>query len=756
MERGVRARGLRDVIGWRGANVTVLERGAVVAGKYKLEKPLGAGGMGSVWIAEQQPLGRNVAFKVLKKPSDAAEARFFREMQALARIQHPNVVTVYDSGRTEDGALYIAMELVDGPTLREELITRGRMTEENALAGVRQIAAGLAAAHERKIAHFDLKPDNVVLHRTTHGVDVKILDFGIARILEEPSGAVDATSKTKTAGVTEEGVAVGTPGYMSPEQLLGVRDDVRSDLYALGVIWFELLTQRALFVGATTAEVAAKTLTETPPRACDVVPGCASPATEAILATLLARDPNLRPKDAVELVHMLDRLSTSTSTPTMTGTIAQPSPPLASALPAVRPTATTAVPLGVPTAKRGSGHIVAIATAAVVVVGVAIGAVCVWHLRAHKHHGPTRIAVLNFDAENGDPTVARIVADTLAHSLAALPELRVVSPLVVAHALKVANGDSLLAAKDLEVDLAVTGTVRAGPPLHVSASLDDLDSGDAIVQTEAEGANAGAVVRDIVPRLSALAVARSRVERAQLSLEQPTSSATSAGATAVSSTRKTSAKNDPDDGRGTTFSSTPVLMVSSDEKAEREYLLGMASLPTDLSATEHHLSAAVKADPDAAVAWVHLALVRGALNGTFAAPGVRAALDGVRDPSLLPAPEKNAYYVGVWLTRGDPGRALEQAKWGNSNDPEDPLAWAVLGIASAANNDGAAALHCLEQSIDRAPDLGMTRMMYAHTLMVGGKADAAVKSLQLYLKTHDDDVDAQGMLRAMGAAPSTH
>ena len=234
-----------------------LEKGARL-GPYEILSPLGAGGMGEVYKARDTRLGREVAVKVLPRMTeDSAEAlaRFEREAQAVAALSHPNILAIHDFGREGDHA-YFVTELLEGESLRERLVASA-IPPRKSVEYVQQIARGLAAAHDRGIVHRDLKPDNVFL--TRDGL-VKILDFGLARQAKE--GAAESSDPQS---LTASGTVVGTPGYMAPEQIRGKAVDHRADLFALGVILYEMLTGQRAFQRSNPVETMMSVLQDDPP-----------------------------------------------------------------------------------------------------------------------------------------------------------------------------------------------------------------------------------------------------------------------------------------------------------------------------------------------------------------------------------------------------------------------------------------------------------------------------------------------------------
>ena len=219
--------------------------GATLDGKYLVKSVLGAGGMGTVYAAENIRLGRPVAIKVLvRSASDpSGEKRFLKEARATGSISHPNICQIYDLGTT-NGSPYIVMEKLVGETLSARIAREKKLPIGEACAMIAGVADGLGAAHEHNIVHRDVKPDNVFLAKVGGDVVVKLVDFGIAKNIR-PSGTMDT--------LTQVGTVVGTPDYMAPEQAAGKRDlDARVDIYACGVMLYEMLTGVRPFVAKNT------------------------------------------------------------------------------------------------------------------------------------------------------------------------------------------------------------------------------------------------------------------------------------------------------------------------------------------------------------------------------------------------------------------------------------------------------------------------------------------------------------------------
>jgi len=264
--------------------------GQVIADRYHVVKKLGEGGMGQVYLAEHVKMGRRSAIKVMN-PSMVhdpdAVARFNREASNASRITHPNVCAIYDFGETPEGLIYLAMEFIEGEPLTDLLEREGALSVSRASAIFLQTAEALQAAHDLGIVHRDLKPDNIMLTRRKDGADtVKVVDFGIAKAV----GGDEAGQK-----VTKTGLVVGTPEFMSPEQLSGDTLDGRSDLYSLALVFYRTLSGKLPFEATTVQETMIKRLTDEPTPLAQARPDLAFPATlQPVLDTALARTPSDR------------------------------------------------------------------------------------------------------------------------------------------------------------------------------------------------------------------------------------------------------------------------------------------------------------------------------------------------------------------------------------------------------------------------------------------------------------------------------
>ena len=318
--------------------------GLVLGGRYLIERLLGEGGMGAVYQAEHTHMRKRFAVKVLHpEMSRLAEvvARFEREAMAAAHIDHPNVAAATDFGKLDDGSFFLVLEYVEGKSLRDA-IAQGRLELGRAIHIARQIASALGRAHGLGIVHRDLKPENVMLvAREDDANVVKVLDFGIAKV---PVGALAGDGRTPGQALTQLGMVYGTPEYMAPEQALGQAVDATADLYALGVILFEMLTGARPYDHESKVTLLGMHVTAPIPHMNDRVPGANFPAEiDAIVTKLLAKESTARFTDARELIDAFDAASAQLAA---RGLIAELPAPLSTAQAPRSAQASTAGPRG--------------------------------------------------------------------------------------------------------------------------------------------------------------------------------------------------------------------------------------------------------------------------------------------------------------------------------------------------------------------------------------------------------------------------
>jgi len=276
--------------------------GALIDGRFHVKRKLGEGGMGVVYEAEQTAFGRKVALKLLHPhvTDKILFARFRNEAAAASRLDHPNTITVFDFGEAEAGSLYIAMELIEGASLDEEIRKGGALEWRRAARIAKQICGSLANAHENGVVHRDLKPENVMLlERDTEKDFVKVLDFGIAKIMA-------GDGEDQRQALTKTGMVLGTPQYMSPEQIRGEKVDARSDIYSTGVIVYQMLTGALPFNSGTPMGLLTKHLMDQPPPFAQVSPANqVPPQLERLVMRMLAKTAGERPQTMHEVAERI-------------------------------------------------------------------------------------------------------------------------------------------------------------------------------------------------------------------------------------------------------------------------------------------------------------------------------------------------------------------------------------------------------------------------------------------------------------------
>jgi eukaryotic-like serine/threonine-protein kinase len=269
-------------------------------GRYRILRRLGSGGMANVYLAEDEELGRRVAIKILNDrhaSDDSFVERFRREAKNAAGLSHPNIVSIYDRGEAE-GTYYIAMEYLEGRSLKDRIVAEGPLPIPAAIEATRQVLRALGFAHRGGIVHRDVKPHNVLLAQDSAERRYKVTDFGISR--------------TSASQMTEAGSIVGTAQYLSPEQARGAPVDQRSDIYSVGIVLYELLTGQLPFTGETPLEIAMKHLSEIPKPPSSVRPEI-SPDLDMVVLRALAKDPDERFDSAEDMDAELARVASGSA-----------------------------------------------------------------------------------------------------------------------------------------------------------------------------------------------------------------------------------------------------------------------------------------------------------------------------------------------------------------------------------------------------------------------------------------------------------
>jgi serine/threonine protein kinase len=268
-----------------------------VDNKYRIEQLLGRGGMGAVYRARDMRLDRLVALKVVRAEllgDPEARRRFRREAQIVARLQHPSIVAVYDYGTFPDGGAYLVMELVRGEDLRHVLQREGRLEITESMRILSAVCSAIGAAHREGVLHRDIKPENILL--PGGGGPPKVLDFGVAKIVGENrvEAAEDPGGTQAQSVLTAAGMIIGTPAYMAPEQFKAIDADVRTDVFSLGVVAYEMLSGELPFGRGTLADVVLAQARGIPPMPDSVI----SPEAERAIRSALDQDPDRRPPTA--------------------------------------------------------------------------------------------------------------------------------------------------------------------------------------------------------------------------------------------------------------------------------------------------------------------------------------------------------------------------------------------------------------------------------------------------------------------------
>jgi serine/threonine protein kinase/tetratricopeptide (TPR) repeat protein len=394
-------------------------------GRYRILRPIGSGGMGEVYLAEDPKLQRNVALKILSEPDEKAKRRFVREAITASQISHPNVAVVYEAGEADDGTAFIAMQYVEGETLRDRF-RRGPMAIPEIIRILTEVADALDDAHRRGIVHRDIKPGNIMIDARGHA---KVLDFGIAKMLDV--GHIVTPDQATETAQTAAGTFVGTLQYVSPEQASGGVLDQRSDIFSLGIVLNEMLTGSNPFAANSAIETVRRIRELTPP---PIARGDCPPQLKRIAARCVEKDPERRYQTARDLVNDLNAVGAKKS---------------------------SKIPL------------VTVAVIALLALGAGL-----WFLLRPKPAKQSAtinsIAVLpfvNFSSDRENEFIGDGISEEVINGLSQLGGLKVVAR-TSSFAFKGTKSDVRDVGKSLGVDALVEGSVqRAGNKLRVTAQL---------------------------------------------------------------------------------------------------------------------------------------------------------------------------------------------------------------------------------------------------------------------------------------------
>ena len=467
-------------------------------GRYEIRSQLGVGGMGEVYLASDTRLKRNVALKFI--PAEVATdqkrmQRFNQEAHAVSALNHPNIITIHEI--EQDAPVpYIATEYIEGRTLRDQM-ARGRMTIEEALDVAIQTASALAAAHAKEIVHRDIKPENIMVREDGY---VKILDFGLAKLLEKQATSPEAVTQVHT----DIGAVIGTARYMSPEQARGLEIDGRTDIFSLGIVLYEMLAGRSPFTGATNHEVVASILKEEPPPISNYLHN-APPRLQEILTRALAKDREKRYQTARELLDDLKvfrqdfefeiklaraRETGSGGIESTAGTGSDRFARITASEPMAHPNLSEMLQGSEQKRRRRITFI------ALLMLAAALAGFGVWYF-TRVSPAIDSVAVLPFVNVGGDVNTEYLsdgITESLINSLSQLPNLKVIARSSVFR-YKGREIDPQTVGRELGVRAVLTGrVVQMGDQLIIQTELVDVDT-----QTRLWGEKYSRKVSDIIP-----------------------------------------------------------------------------------------------------------------------------------------------------------------------------------------------------------------------------------------------------------------
>jgi eukaryotic-like serine/threonine-protein kinase len=446
-----------------------------ILGRYEIRSLLGLGGMGEVYLAQDTALRRSVAIKLLPEEFTANEERlhrFEREAYAASSLNHPNILTIHEVGQQE-GHHFIATEYIEGESLRQHM-GRARMELREVLDVAQQVASALAAAHQAGIVHRDIKPGNIMLRRDGY---VKLLDFGLAKLAEDSirAGREGTDRGAATTPMTEPGIVMGTPKYMSPEQARGIELDARTDIWSLGVVLYEMVSGRLPFDGPTMSDVIALILHKEPPTLLRFAPNV-PPELERIVTKALNKDKEERYQVVKDLALDLKSLKQHLEFEAELERTERPEDRearRAATSENIHPSAAEYITSGIKRHRRAA--LLILATVVAVTVAVAYLAYSRYFVGS-GNASISSIAVLPFANTSGDPNMEYLsdgLSESLINALSQLPQLKVIAR-SSAFKYKGKEIDPQEVATALGVQALVTGrVVQRGGSLQVSAEMVD-------------------------------------------------------------------------------------------------------------------------------------------------------------------------------------------------------------------------------------------------------------------------------------------
>ncbi|MGH9316238.1 MAG: protein kinase domain-containing protein [Thermoanaerobaculia bacterium] len=684
-------------------------------GPYEILAPLGAGGMGEVYRARDTRLGRDVAIKVLPEAVSADRdrlGRFEREARAASALNHPNILTIHDVGSV-DGGPYVVSELLEGETLRQRLAA-GPLSARKAVDFGIQIAHGLAAAHERGIVHRDLKPENVFV---TGDGRVKILDFGLAKLIGPEAGKPAATGALTEELGTRPGVVMGTVGYMSPEQVRGEPADARSDFFAFGSVLYEMLTRRRAFRGDNSVETMNAILKEEPPEPSRQRPDV-TPALDRVVRRCLEKSPSERFQSARDLGFALEEASTAASA----AAAAQPRA-------GGRPRARLALALG-------AGLLLLAVLLAVNVRGLRD------RLRAGAPAGPIQsLAVLPLENFSRDPEqefFADGMTEELITHLAQIGALRV-SSRTSAMRYKGTQKSVPEIARELNVDAVIEGSVlRVGSRVRITAQLIgaatdkhlwaqsyERDLRDVLaLQGEVARAIAGEIGVTLTPqersRLTSKKTVNPEAYEAYLKGRYHWDRGTAAGVQKSLEDFQQAAEKQPDFALAyagiadayNRLAASSINVLSPKEAFPKSKAAAMRAVELDPTLGEPYVS----------LAWDNFVFDR---DFTTAESQYRRALE--LNPSY---PDAHQSYASFLSRMGRFDEAIREAKRGQELDPISPEANLDVGFALHAARRDDEAIPWFRRVLDMDPSFLRAHWALGLALVQKGRYEEAIAELQ--------------------------
>jgi tetratricopeptide (TPR) repeat protein len=668
-------------------------------GHYRILERLGEGGMGVVYRAEDLRLGRQVALKFL--PEDLAAdaealARFHREARVASSLNHPGICTVYDVGEHEHRQ-YIVMELLDGRTLKDE-IAGGRLTFDRALTLSLELADALDAAHATGIVHRDIKPANIFVTRRGQ---VKILDFGIAKLGAHAGAADAALTRAAQEHPTRLGMTLGTVAYMSPEQARGVEIDARSDLFSSGVVFYEMTAGALPFPGANPIAIFEALLTRHPPPPSSLNPAI-PPEFDRIVAKLLEKDPEMRYQTAADLRGDLKRLKRTSDT--AQATIAEREPPAA----VVRE------------AKRRGVPWKAVAGAAALVAATAIG-VLVYASRTRAFSERDAVVIADFANSTGEPVFDDTLKEALDVQLRQSPYLTVVPEQRVQTTLRLmGRGPDQPLTREVARDLCERTASKAmlagaisqlGTSYVISLDATNCATGDTIEKAQVQAASKDEVLKALGDAAGDL---RRRLGESLASI----------------------AKYD-----------APIEVATTKSlDALKSYSLGLSTRRRqgDTPAIPF-LRKAIEQDPDFALAHARLSTIYANLGESALARDeiqkAYALKDRVSEPERLYILAR--YYTTV---EGSVAKTIDTYQLNIATYPKDFVARVNIAVAYSSRGEYDKAAQELKTAIDLAPDQPLPYLNLAGAYEQLGRLDDARTTLNAALARGMDSADVRAQL----------